>query len=173
MEITYTTSDCLLGRFLVAKTARGICMLAIGRADRELEQRLKAQFPTATVKRDDCGMSSIRRTIERRIAGKDLDQKLPLDLHGTPFQMEVWKEMLRIPAGHTRSYADVARNIGRPKAFRAVAQACGANPVPVIVPCHRVVASGGKLGGYTGGIDRKIALLTAEGVSHESLVATH
>ena len=173
MEITYTTSDCLLGRFLVAKTARGICMLAIGRADRELEQRLKAQFPTATVKRDDRGMSSIRRTIERRIAGKDLDQKLPLDLHGTPFQMEVWKEMLRIPAGHTRSYADVARNIGRPKAFRAVAQACGAIPVPVIVPCHLVVASGVKLGGDTGGIDRKIALLTAEGVSHESLAATH
>ena len=168
MEITYTTSDCLLGRFLVAITARGICMIAIGKGDRELEQRLRAQFPTATVKRDDRGMSSIRRTIERRIAGKDLDQKLSLDLHGTPFQMEVWKEMLRIPAGHTRSYAEVARNIGRPKAFRAVAQACGANPVPVVVPCHRVVASNG-LGGYTGGIDRKIVLLAAEGVKHEWL----
>ena len=168
MEITYTTSDCLLGRFLVAKTPRGICMIAIGRDDRELERRLRAQFPTATVKRDDRGMSSIRRTIERRIAGKDLDQKLSLDLHGTPFQMEVWKEMLRIPAGHTRSYAEVARNIGRPKAFRAVAQACGANPVPVVVPCHRVVASNG-LGGYTGGIDRKIVLLAAEGVKHEWL----
>ena len=117
------------------------------------------------VKRDDRGMSSIRRTVERRIAGKDLDQKVPLDLHGTPFQLEVWMEMLRIPAGHTVSYADVARNIGRPKAFRAVAQACGANPVPVVVPCHRVVASNG-LGGYTGGIDRKIALLAAEGVSY-------
>ncbi len=165
MEITYTASDCLLGRFLVAKTTRGICMIAIGRADRELEQRLKAQFPTATVKRDDRGMSSIRRTIERRIAGKELEKKLPLDLRGTPFQVEVWREMLRIPAGHTRSYAEVARNIGRPKAFRAVAQACGANPVPVIVPCHRVVASGGKLGGYTGGIDRKILLLKNEGLT--------
>ena len=72
--------------------------------------------------------------------------------------------MLRIPAGSTMSYGEVARNIGRPKAFRAVAQACGANPVPVVVPCHRVVASGGKLGGYTGGIDRKIALLANEGV---------
>jgi AraC family transcriptional regulator, regulatory protein of adaptative response / methylated-DNA-[protein]-cysteine methyltransferase len=168
MEITYTTSDCLLGRLLVAKSARGICMIAIGRTDRELEQRLKARFPAAAVKRDDRGMSSIRRTIERRIAGKDLDEKLPLDLRGTPFQIEVWKEMLRIPAGQTRSYAEVARNIGRPQAFRAVAQACGANPVPVVVPCHRVVASGGKLGGYTGGIDRKIALLLAEGVNHES-----
>ena len=71
--------------------------------------------------------------------------------------------MLRIPAGKTRSYAEVARRIGRPKAFRAVAQACGANPVPIVVPCHRVVASGGKLGGYTGGIEKKIRLLEAEG----------
>jgi AraC family transcriptional regulator of adaptative response/methylated-DNA-[protein]-cysteine methyltransferase len=140
-------------------------MIAIGRNDSELEKRLMSQFPTAVVKRDDRGMSSIRRTVERRIAGKDLDQELPLDLHGTPFQVEVWKEMLRIPAGRTLSYAEVARNIGRPKAFRAVAQACGANPVPVVVPCHRVVASNG-LGGYTGGIDRKIALLAAEGVNY-------
>jgi O-6-methylguanine DNA methyltransferase len=73
--------------------------------------------------------------------------------------------MLAIPAGETRSYAEIARKIGRPTAFRAVAQACGANPVPIVVPCHRVVASGGKLGGYTGGIDRKIALLAAEGVT--------
>jgi O-6-methylguanine DNA methyltransferase len=132
-------------------------MIAIGRNDSELEKRLMSQFPTAVVKRDDRGMSSIRRTVERRIAGKDL--------HGTPFQVEVWKEMLRIPAGRTLSYAEVARNIGRPKATRAVAQACGANPVPVVVPCHRVVASNG-LGGYTGGIDRKIALLAAEGVNY-------
>jgi O-6-methylguanine DNA methyltransferase len=79
--------------------------------------------------------------------------------------VKVWKDMLTIPAGSTRSYADVARRIGRPKAFRAVAQACGANPVPVVVPCHRVVASGGRLGGYTGGIEKKVALLAKEGVS--------
>ena len=165
MEITYTTSDCLFGRFLVAQTSKGICMIAIGRSDRELEKRLLSQFPTAMAKRDDRGMASARRAVERRIAGKDLGQKLPLDLHGTPFQVEVWKEMLRIPAGQTRSYAQVATNIGRPKAFRAVAQACGANPVPVVVPCHRVVATNG-LGGYTGGIDRKIALLSAEGINY-------
>jgi O-6-methylguanine DNA methyltransferase len=139
-------------------------MISIGKTDRELESRLKSSFPTATVTRNDRAMAGTRRTVARRIAGKDLDDKLPLDLHGTPFQVEVWKEMLRIPAGRTRSYAEVARNIGRPKAFRAVAQACGANPIPVVVPCHRVVASNG-LGGYTGGIDRKIFLLKAEGVS--------
>ncbi|MEO8192718.1 MAG: methylated-DNA--[protein]-cysteine S-methyltransferase [Gemmatimonadales bacterium] len=164
MEIAYTTSDSLLGRLLVASTRKGLCMVSIGKSDTELEKRLRSYFPTATANRDDRGMARLARTVERRIAGKDLSEKLPLDLQGTPFQIEVWKEMLRIPAGSTRSYAEVARNIGRPKAFRAVAQACGANPVPVIVPCHRVVASGGKLGGYTGGIDRKIALLANEGV---------
>lgn len=168
MEITYTTSDCRLGRFLVAATPKGVCMVAIGKSDSALEKRLRSHFPTATVKRDDDRMSSTRQTVERRIAGKDLDRKLQLDLHGTPFQVSVWREMLRIPAGSTRSYAEVARNIGKPKAFRAVAQACGANPVPVIVPCHRVVASGGALGGYTGGLDRKLALLASEGVSTSS-----
>ena len=165
MEITYTTSDCLLGRLLTASTAHGLCMVSIGKSDRELEKRLHSYFPTATANRDDRAMSATRRLVERRIAGKDLSDKVPLDLHGTPFQKEVWKEMLRIPAGSTRSYGEVARNIGRPKAFRAVAQACGANPIPVVVPCHRVIASGGKLGGYTGGIDRKIVLLANEGVS--------
>ena len=166
MEITYTTSECPLGKLLVAKTKKGICMIAIGRTDSELERRMHDSFPDATAERDDRGLSSVRRMVERRIAGKDLKEKMPLDLHGTPFQLAVWNEMLRIPPGKTLSYAEVARKIGKPKAFRAVAQACGANPVPVVVPCHRVVASGGKLGGYTGGIDRKIALLEAEGVAN-------
>jgi AraC family transcriptional regulator of adaptative response/methylated-DNA-[protein]-cysteine methyltransferase len=164
MEITYTTSDCPLGKLLVASSARGLCMVSIGKSDLELEKRLKSSFTSATIRRDDRQMSAMRRSVERRIQGKDLDDDLPLDLHGTPFQLEVWREMLRIPAGRTRSYGEVARNIGRPKAFRAVAQACGANPVPVVVPCHRVVASDG-LGGYTGGIEKKIALLRNEGVT--------
>lgn len=166
MEITFTTSDCPFGRLLTAATKDGLCMVSIGKSDRELERRLRSYFPTATANRDDRAMAASRRAVERRIAGKDLSADLPVDLHGTPFQRAVWSEMLRIPPGTTRSYGDVARNIGRPKAFRAVAQACGANPVPIVVPCHRVVASGGKLGGYTGGVDRKIALLAGEGVSN-------
>lgn len=165
MEITYTTSDCPLGRLLVASTPKGLCMVSIAKSDRDLESRLKSSFPSARIESDDRGMSKMVTAVKRRMAGKDLDEKMSLDLHGTPFQVEVWKEMLRIPAGKTKSYAEVARNIGRPKAFRAVAQACGANPIPVVVPCHRVVASNG-LGGYTGGIDRKIFLLKAEGVSY-------
>ena len=163
MEVTYTTGDCSLGKFLVAETRKGICMIAIGKSGAELEQRLLDSFPDSHARRDDRGLATTRRIVERRINGKDLDRKLSLDMHGTPFQVAVWKAMLRIPAGKTRSYAEVARAIGRPSAYRAVAQACGANPIPVIVPCHRVVASNG-LGGYTGGIERKIHLLSVEGI---------
>jgi AraC family transcriptional regulator of adaptative response/methylated-DNA-[protein]-cysteine methyltransferase len=166
MEITYTLSDCPLGRLLVASTQKGLCLISTGQSDSELEKRLASTFPSAERKRDDRGMTKLRRAVEERIRGKRLDEDLPLVLHGTPFQVSVWKEMLKIPAGSTRSYAEVARRIGRPKAFRAVAQACGANPIPIVVPCHRVVASGGKLGGYTGGIEKKLSLLAAEGVEN-------
>ena len=164
MDITYTTSQSPLGTLLVATSAKGVCLITTGKSVAAVEERLFDEFPDATIERADAKLASLRKTVENRIAGRGLDAKIPLDLHGTPFQQSVWKEMLRIPAGKTRSYADVARNIGRPKAFRAVAQACGANPVPIVVPCHRVVASGGKLGGYTGGIEKKIHLLDAEGV---------
>ena len=168
MEITYTTTDCRLGRLLVASSGKGICMIAVGKSDGELEQRLYDGFKDDAISRDDRSMRQTRKSVEDRIAGKGLNEKLPVDLHGTPFQLDVWNEMLRIPAGSTRSYGEVAKRIGRPKAFRAVAQACGANPVPIVVPCHRVIASGGALGGYTGGLDRKLALLASEGVSNPS-----
>lgn len=164
MEITYTTTDCRLGRLLVASSEKGLCMVSIGKNDTDLERKIHDQFPNEAVKRDDRGMKILTADVKGRIEGKGLD--LPLDLRGTPFQMDVWKEMLRIPAGTTRSYGDVAKRIGKPKAFRAVAQACGANPVPVVVPCHRVVAAGGALGGFGLGLDRKISLLGSEGVSN-------
>jgi AraC family transcriptional regulator of adaptative response/methylated-DNA-[protein]-cysteine methyltransferase len=166
MEITYSLSDCPLGRLLVASTGKGLCLISTARTDAELTNRLASTFPDAKRTRDDKGMTKLRRSVEERIRGKRLEEDLPLVLHGTPFQVSVWKEMLKIPAGSTRSYAEIARRIGRPKAFRAVAQACGANPIPIVVPCHRVVASGGKLGGYTGGIEKKLSLLAAEGVEN-------
>ena len=164
MTISYTIGESPLGRILVASSEKGLCMVTIARTDRELEERLHDHFPTATAKRDDRGLASLKRTVLRRMDGKDLDEPLKLDMQGSPFQVSVWKEMLRIPAGSTRSYADVARRIGKPRAFRAVANACGKNPIPVVVPCHRVVATNG-LGGYTGGIDRKVFLLEKEGVT--------
>jgi AraC family transcriptional regulator of adaptative response/methylated-DNA-[protein]-cysteine methyltransferase len=166
MEITYTTGDCRFGRLLVASSAKGLCMVSMAKSDAELERKLHDQFPADSARRDDRGMRQTLGAVKGRIAGKGLSERMPLDLQGTEFQLEVWKEMLRIPPGSTRSYGEVAKRIGRPKAFRAVAQACGANPVPVVVPCHRVVASGGALGGYTGGLDRKLVLLEGEGVTN-------
>ncbi len=172
MGISYTIVDTNLGRLLVASSAKGLCMVSIGKTDKELERKFHDQFPSESVKRDDRAMRTTAADVKARVEGRNLDAKVPLDLRGTPFQMDVWKEMLRIPAGATRSYGDVAKRIGRPKAFRAVAQACGANPVAVVVPCHRVVASGGGLGGYGLGLDRKISLLAVEGVSNPGWSAT-
>ena len=140
--------------------------MSIAESEKDLERKIHDQFPSEPVKRDDRAMRLTANDVKSRVGGRNLDVKVPLDLRGTPFQMDVWKEMLRIPAGATRSYGDVAKRIGRPKAFRAVAQACGANPVAVVVPCHRVVASGGRLGGYGLGLDRKIFLLAVEGVEN-------
>lgn len=165
MGITYTITDTKIGRLLVASSEKGLCMVSIGKSDKELERKVHDQFPSESVKRDDRAMRAVAAEVKGRIEGKNLDAKLPLDLRGTPFQKDVWKEMLKIRAGSTRSYADVAKRIGKPNAFRAVANACGSNPVPIVVPCHRVVASAGKLGGYGLGLDRKIAILAAEGVS--------
>ncbi len=165
MEITYTTTDSCLGQLFVASSPKGLCMVSIGESDADLVRKAHDRFPDESFTRNNLAMKSLAADVKGRIEGKGLDRKIPLDLRGTPFQMDVWKEMLRINAGCTRSYGDVAKRVGRPKAFRAVAQACGANPVAVVVPCHRVIAARGALGGYGLGLDRKISLLAAEGVT--------
>ncbi|MFO7154394.1 MAG: methylated-DNA--[protein]-cysteine S-methyltransferase [Caldicoprobacter oshimai] len=91
---------------------------------------------------------------------------VPIDIDGTPFQLKVWKALQSIPYGKVRSYKDIAIQIGHPKAFRAVGQACGANPIPIIIPCHRVLTASGNLGGFSAGIEIKKALLDLEGISH-------
>jgi AraC family transcriptional regulator of adaptative response/methylated-DNA-[protein]-cysteine methyltransferase len=126
---------------------------------------LRARFPKAEIVRDDAALKRALDTVRERIAGRKLDDALSLDLQGTEFQREVWDQLLAIPAGKTRTYLDVAQAINRPKATRAVAQACGANPVAVVVPCHRVVMSDGSIGGYSGLPGVKKALLEAEGVT--------
>jgi len=132
-------------------------------SDEGAEESLRARFPKSEIKRDDSGLQRALDVVRQRIAGCSFDDVLPLDLQGTDFQREVWNQLLAIPAGSTRSYLDVAQAINRPKATRAVAQACGANPVAVVVPCHRVVMSDGSIGGYSGLPGVKKALLTAEG----------
>ena len=100
--------------------------------------------------------------ISEYLEGKRRDFSIPVRLSGTEFQMKVWNELRNIPYGETITYKELARRIGSPDACRAVANACGANPFPILIPCHRVVASGGHTGGYTGGLDIKLALLDIE-----------
>jgi AraC family transcriptional regulator of adaptative response/methylated-DNA-[protein]-cysteine methyltransferase len=164
MEIKFTTGASPLGRVLVAATVKGVCVVSLRESDAGAEEYVRTRFPKAEVTRDDVALKRALDTVRERIAGRKLDSLLPLDLQGTDFQREVWNQLLSIPPGSTRSYLDVAQAIKRPKATRAVAQACGANPVAVVVPCHRVVMSDGSIGGYSGLPGVKKALLAAEGV---------
>ncbi|HLA13423.1 MAG TPA: methylated-DNA--[protein]-cysteine S-methyltransferase [Gemmatimonadaceae bacterium] len=159
----YTVGDSALGKVVVATTEQGICAVSLRESEADAEQSLRARFPRADIQRDDSALGSQLAAVLDRISGRRLDDALPVDLHGTEFQRAVWDQLLTIPPGKTRSYLDVARAIDRPKATRAVAQACGANPVAVVVPCHRVVMADGSIGGYSGLPGVKKALLTVEG----------
>ena len=166
MGIAYTTVPTPLGRLLVAATERGVCRVALGDGAAALEADLLAEFPAARVVQDKSGklhgwVSSILAYLD----GREPDLDLPLDIRATAFQRRVWQELQRIPFGKTRSYAEVARRIGEPRATRAVAQACGKNPVALVIPCHRVVRADGELGGYRWGVDRKRSLLEQEATS--------
>jgi AraC family transcriptional regulator of adaptative response/methylated-DNA-[protein]-cysteine methyltransferase len=163
MEIRFTIGESPLGSVLVASTDKGICAISLRESEEGAEEYLRTRFPKAEIKRDDAPLERALEVVRQRISGHKLDDVLPLDLQGTDFQREVWNQLLAIPAGSTRSYLDVAQAINRPKATRAVAQACGANPVAVVVPCHRVVMSDGSIGGYSGLPGVKQALLAAEG----------
>jgi len=157
--IRWTHFDSPLGRMLIAATTKGICRLTFDDSVETLERL----FPNATIVEDDGGMKELvegaLKAIERPLAMPDL----PIDVAGTAFQESVWRELRKIPAGETRSYAEIAAAIGHPKAVRAVGSANGDNHGCVLSPCHRVIRSDGSLGGYGGGIERKIKLLEAEG----------
>ncbi len=161
--IRFVLLDTPLGRLLVAATARGLCRLTFD----EDEAALVSRFPKATIIPDDGSMTAMVESVGRTLAQPGAAIDLPLDVRGTAFQERVWAELRKIPAGETRSYADIAAAVGAPGATRAVGTANGANPICVLVPCHRVVRSDGSLGGYAGGLDRKRALLAAEGVEIE------
>ena len=164
--IRYTCADSPLGRMLIAATERGICSIQFARTDGELVEGLKHEFPFASRKLDDGGLRSWVSALLRHMRGKGLDSSstysLPLDIRATAFQRRVWTYLQSIPFGATRSYSEVAKAIGRPRAVRAVARACATNPVAVAIPCHRVVRQDGSMSGYRWGIERKEALLAME-----------
>ncbi|WP_114229031.1 MULTISPECIES: bifunctional DNA-binding transcriptional regulator/O6-methylguanine-DNA methyltransferase Ada [Sphingomonas] len=160
--IRWAVADSAVGKLLVAVTDRGICRLTFD----ESVDALKRRFPNADLVHDpdapliNAALAAVAEPARRH--------DLPLDVSGSAFQQRVWAELRKIPPGETRSYADIAAAVGQPGAVRAVGTANGANPVAVVVPCHRVVRSDGSLGGYAGGLDRKRQLLKAEGIELEA-----
>jgi AraC family transcriptional regulator of adaptative response/methylated-DNA-[protein]-cysteine methyltransferase len=174
--IGFTTARTPFGWMVVGATERGLCWLALGATSAEAEGSLREEFPLATVRRDaslstlvDAALESVRDGSDLGRSGGGLGANGPgrfeparLDLRGTVFQLRVWEALRRIPRGETRSYSELAREMGEPKATRAVARACALNRVAVVVPCHRVVGANGSLTGYRWGVERKKALLEAE-----------
>ena len=161
-RIAFTICDSPFDRLLVAATERGVCSVRIGSDDLSLEVHLRDEFVAASVARDDDLLKGAVDEVLRRVDGDTPLREVPLDVRGTAFQLKVWRELLRIPRGETRTYGEVADSIGAPRAARAVGTACGTNPVAFVVPCHRVVAAGGGLGGYGFGLPVKRAILEAE-----------
>lgn len=160
--IRFAIAQCSLGAVLVAATARGVCAILFGDEPEPLIRDLEQRFPRAQLIGADAAFEQLVAQVIALVEQPGAGGKLPLDIRGTAFQQRVWKALAKIPAGKTASYAEVARRIGAPKASRAVAQACAANPLAVAIPCHRVVRTGGDLSGYRWGIERKRELLARE-----------
>lgn len=156
--IRWAVAQTSLGPMLVAATEKGICRLSFDEDEAELHRR----FPRAEIRAADDSMAAWINGAVTAVERPARMPDLPLDIAGTAFQEAVWQELRRIPAGETRSYADIAKAVGRPKAVRAAGSANGANNVAVLIPCHRVVRTDGSLGGYAYGLERKSKLLARE-----------
>jgi len=168
-QIAYTTARSPFGWLVVGATERGLCWLALAGTSAEAEASLREEFPQATLRRD----ASLSAMVDAAVAvvtgqtgspAKKAAPRLPLDLRGTAFQLRVWQALREIPRGQTKTYSQLARELGNPNATRAVARACATNRVSIVVPCHRVVGVSGSLTGYRWGVERKRKLLEAESV---------
>ena len=151
-----------IGRLLLAATKRGICRVTMGERADALESGLRSEYPAAEIHRADQQLKDWGAAVLRHLDGDQPSLKLPLDLRASAFQRKVWEALQSIPYGKTRSYGEIARAVGQPKAARAVGHACATNPVAVVIPCHRVIQQNGSLGGYAWGLKRKQALLAGE-----------
>ncbi|MFM9915703.1 MAG: bifunctional DNA-binding transcriptional regulator/O6-methylguanine-DNA methyltransferase Ada [Rhizobacter sp.] len=163
-EIRFAIGQCSLGAILVAQSARGVCAILIGDDPDALARDLQDRFPKASLIGGDADFELLVAQVVGFIEAPAIGLDLPLDLRGTAFQQRVWQALREIPAGCTASYTDIARRIGSPASVRAVAQACGANPLAVAIPCHRVVRLDGGLSGYRWGVERKRELLSREAI---------
>ena len=161
MEIFfYSRMTSMAGPLVIGVSAKGLVLLEFDRG----------KFPPAKAngavwQESNSATAQYVRELEEYFAGKRTEFTFPIDLRGTPFQVACWEALLAIPIGETRTYADIARKVGKPQAFRAVGMANNRNPIAIVVPCHRVIASDGTLCGYGGGLDIKRKLLELEGVA--------
>jgi AraC family transcriptional regulator of adaptative response/methylated-DNA-[protein]-cysteine methyltransferase len=162
MKIRYTMAKSSLGEVLVAATERGVSAVYLGHAAPQLVSELREEYPRAEIAAEKGAFSQWVEEIVARAEGSAPRRELPLDLQATAFQRRVWQELQRIPRGTTRTYSQIARAVGKPRAVRAVARACATNPVSIVVPCHRVVRADGNLAGYRWGLPRKEKLLERE-----------
>ncbi len=161
-SIAYCCFPTPLGTVLVAATSRGVCSIKLGADPAKLRRLLGEEFSRAELVEEPSALKAFSEKILAFLAGDQSLAKVPLDVRGTVFQRKVWDELRRIPAGETRTYRQIARAIGAPAAVRAVGSACGANPVALLVPCHRAIRTDGGLGGYAWGLARKKRLLELE-----------
>ncbi|MDE1152411.1 MAG: methylated-DNA--[protein]-cysteine S-methyltransferase [Micavibrio sp.] len=167
LDIYYATAKTPVGLLLMAATERGICAVELGDDAAMLVDGLQSEFPAATLHKGAKGTGAELKqwmaALNEYLQGRSALPKLPLDIQGTAFQAQVWRYLQTIPMGKTRSYTDVAKAVGKPDAVRAVATACARNKIALLIPCHRVISSSGKLAGYRWSLPRKKQLLELEG----------
>jgi AraC family transcriptional regulator of adaptative response/methylated-DNA-[protein]-cysteine methyltransferase len=162
MEIRFAIGECSLGALLVARSERGLCAIFLGDDPEALARELQDRFPQAELIGGDGDFEQWVAQVVGLVEMPGLGLDLPLDVRGTAFQQKVWQALRQIPPGQTATYTEIAERIGAPNAVRAVGQACGANPLAVVIPCHRVVRTDGSLAGYHWGVERKQSLLEKE-----------
>ena len=163
-QLRYTTGHCRFGGLLLATSVDGVAAILLGDGDEAMASDLRQRFPAANVERDDAGlqrdMQALLEYVDHPLGALNLQQ--PLAARGSEFQKKVWAELAEVPAGQTITYTELARRVGQPAAVRAVAGACAANPLAMVVPCHRVLRSDGGISGYRWGVERKKQLIALE-----------
>ncbi len=161
-HMRFSIADSPLGRVLIAATERGVCAVYIGEDDDYLISELNQEYHAAAIDRDEAALGRWVEAILDYLSGKQRALDLPLDVVATAFQLRVWELLCSIPYGETRTYSEMARELGSPRAARAVGRACATNPVSLVIPCHRAIRADGGLGGYRWGLDRKERLIEQE-----------
>ena len=161
-DIKYAIGRCVEGSLLTARSQIGVCAIFLGEDARKLKEQLSEAFPSHSLEQADGELQRDLGYVAAFIDKRSDDGLLSLDIGGTPFQQRVWEALCDIPAGETRTYAEVAECVGAPEAVRAVASACAANLLAVAIPCHRVLRGDGAISGYRWGVERKRSLLARE-----------